>query len=269
MTQFFSKKEEVGMCPEPYIGLSGFTSHMQVRNAMTSVLPRGSQQLVMIGVLVTHETLHRRGSTNYPLRYPSPEELGKIFLPDDGYRFLNLLHFATKKPDELYCDLCYAQDLAGEYCHGFQLNMPWPEPDTLSYYKKRKNNNTLVLQCGREALEICGNDPAQIAKKVQEYEGLVDYVLIDPSGGEGKPFDPEFVLRCFDELRALRWPSFGVAGGLRYKALEPLRNILDRHPFFSIDAESGLRDADDHFDGSAAYLYLEEAVRLLAEYRDT
>ena len=109
-----------------------------------------------------------------------------------GYRnLLNLIHFNTKEPEKLFDDMCLAQDLAGPNCHGFQLNIAWPDKRVLERYKKYAlfHHKTIVLQCGGNALREVGS-PFNLGLRLRDYEGLVDYVLVDPSGGLGKEFDP-------------------------------------------------------------------------------
>lgn len=244
-----------------YIGVTGITSKDQAE----CIIPSKHSAAIMIGVLVSSKTL--RGETNkYPNRYPKPQELGKIF----GYwqNTLNLIHFNTKEPEKLLDDMCLAQDLAGPNCHGFQLNIVWPDRRVLGQYKRHAQfeHKIVVLQCGTEAMREFGNDAANIAKQVMKYEGLIDYVLIDPSGGVGKEFDVEFASECFTYLRDISSIGFGIAGGLEANNLDRLRPLLRKFPNFSIDAEGRLRNAEDHLDIRKTQDYVTAAMNLYKEY---
>ena len=213
---------------------------------------------MMVGVLVSSKTL--RGETNdWPRRYPKVGYLGNIFT--DHPQTLNLLHFNTRKTghiDEVLAELKFAQNKAGPHCHGFQLNMPWPKPSLLEQYKATQFKcKTVVLQCGGKALEAVGMSGSALATKLQEYRGLIDYALVDPSGGVGQEFDLALAEECFAYLEDLDWLVYGIAGGLEVGNLSRLNTLLQRHPDFSIDAEGRLRIKDsDELDIPAAIDYL-------------
>jgi phosphoribosylanthranilate isomerase len=164
--------------------------------------------------------------------------------------------------------MCLAQDLAGPNCHGFQLNITWPEPKALERYKTRAhfNNKTIVLQCGNKALEVCRNDPIELVMRLQEYEGLIDYVLIDPSGGHGQEFNVPVAMDYFAKLDRLPWLGFGIAGGLHAGNLDRLSSLVAEYSDFSIDAEGRLRDSQDDLNIEAARAYLQAADNLLPHH---
>ena len=252
-----------------YIGITGVTSKTELA-AVTNILPTENKQLVMVGVLASSRTI--RGEPNkFPRRYPRPADLGSIF-SDQTHR-LNLVHFNTKEPHRLVNDLSTTRDLAGPYCHGFQLNMAWPDCKALGTYKARFPRDTLVLQCGGKALDEVGRDPLNLALRAKEYIGLVEYVLVDPSGGTGTEFDPRFAFHCVDCLNDELWrDNIGivVAGGLHAGNLTTqLSRIMRQFKGVSIDAEGRLRNpADDTLNIEYAQAYLlvayEAYVRLQA-----
>ena len=249
------------MRPKPYIGITGFMSRGEIELAL-AVLPRGTDQLVMVGVLASSKTL--RGIPNRWLhRYPLMAELAGIF--PAGRNTLNLIHFNTKDRESLFVDMCHVQALAGSYCHGFQLNIVWPDKGTLTRYRDHapRGRNTIVLQCGEKALEEIDRTPAKLVKRVREYEGLIDYVLIDPSGGLGLEFDEMFAHNCLFALSRDGPESIGVgiAGGLHADNIARLHGLLGAFEF-SIDAEGRLRDKDDNLNIAAAQAYLQAADAL-------
>lgn len=253
---------------EPYIGITGFTTADEI-NAVLDVLPHGTNRQVMVGVLVSSKTL--RGIPNkWPHRYPKPEKLSQIFT--ERREVLNLFHFNTKEPEHLLEDMLLAQSMAGPNCHGFQLNIAWPDREVLKQYRDRKpehasQRGVVVLQVGGKALDECGRDATKIAKRVHEYEYLADYVLIDPSGGIGQEFDVDFARRCFIELESqTTYMGYGIAGGLHAGNLDRLKPLLDDFSF-SIDAEGKLRNAEDDLDVKTARAYLTGADALFAEHK--
>ena len=94
-----------------------------------------------------------------------------------------------------------------KYCtagilHGFQLNMSWPNINLLKDYRKESclKDKYLVLQINQEALEKAGNTPQGVVERLSHYIGLIDAILLDPSGGRGQPFDP---VRARESLDAI------------------------------------------------------------------
>jgi phosphoribosylanthranilate isomerase len=251
------------MRPKSYIGVTGFNHRDQIASVL-SALPLGADQLVMIGVLVSSKTL--RGETNkYPARYPNPDQFRYIF--QSHHRALNLLHFASDEPDKLIDDMFRAQEKAGQHCHGFQINAPWPQKRMLEGYKKTAffDKKTVVLQCGPRAIQECGGSPEKIAQRARSYGDAIDYVLIDPSGGTGKGFAIPFARRCFEELSGIEHIGLGIAGGLSADNVDRLRPLMRKFGAFSVDAEGKLRtQPDDKFDLHAARLYVQSAH---AEFR--
>ncbi len=100
-----------------------------------------------------------------------------------------------------------------------------------------------MLQCGAHALEAVGNSPTELAKRVREYGDLIDYVLLDQSGGRGLDLDLSFMNECFTELE--KQPRLGLvmAGGIRPHNVFRLHGIRQKFGA-SIDTESGVRVAD-------------------------
>jgi len=230
----------------PYIGITGFMSHGEVTEVF-SAFPVQPEYSLMVGVLASQKTL--QGRTNkWPNRYPKVEEISSIF--PLNLRALNLIHYNTKELDTLYDQLVKMTELGGPHFDGFQLNIAWPEPDILHRYRQDFQLSTIVLQMGAKALAMVDHFPELLADRVTaEYRGLIDYVLIDPSGGLGKPFDPEDVGRYIKALKEKETGiGLGAAGGLSPGTIDLIRPLAANFPGISIDAEGRLRDSDDHMD---------------------
>jgi hypothetical protein len=255
------------MRPTPYIGITGFMSRQEV-DAVLAALPEYSDRLVMIGVLASNKTI-RWEENKWPKRYPKPDTLGDIFPPHGGrHKVLNLIHFNTKEQTAFYCDLCQTQALAGPHFDGFQLNMPWPDKEVLALFKKSVlfEGKKIVLQCGKKALEVCDHKPEKIVKRVRDYRDLVDYVLIDPSGGRGELFDVEFAWNCFYGLGSIEGLGYGIAGGLNPENLYRLSPLLQDFARISIDIETGVRDAEDNFDVEKGKEFLDKSHTMFSQY---
>ena len=228
----------------------------------------------MIGMLVSGKTI--KGIPNkWPNRYPTPEVIPSIFV--DNPRALNLVHYNTKEesPKEIINELCTIEEACGPYHHGFQLNMVWPKAELISNYQQSSPSRTekiIVLQCGGRAMAELNHSPKALAEKLKNYEGVIDYVLLDPSGGIGIPFDVQYALRCLEEIDNTNLPTItcGIAGGLSPETLPNLLPpILKQFPNVCIDAEGRLRTKEDHLDLSIASEYIKIADTFFQKYELT
>jgi hypothetical protein len=255
------------MRPVPYVGITGFTTNSQVRMVLSRSKRRSQIPYFMVGVLVSDKTL-RGERAKWHKRNPDRHLLGTIFEP--RAHAINLVHFHSANQDLLPAQMLEVDRLAGEYCDGLQLNMTWPSPAIVEAYLarsiSRKRKRTIVLQCGMRALEQLAHNPKKIAKRVKvEYEGLVDYVLIDPSGGEGKEFEIDFAYGCLAELFATcRSVGPGVAGGLSVdnvvEKIAPLVGVLPER--FAIDVETRVRDQNDVLDIGKCIAFIKKSMTL-------
>jgi len=262
------------MIRQQYIGITGFMSQAEV-NSVLSSLPTdfGSfkNRKIMVGMLVSGKTI--KGIPNkWPNRYPTPDAIPSIFVNDP--RVINLVHYNTKEesPKEIINELCLIEDACGPYHHGFQLNMVWPKAQMISDWQQsgfERNKKTIVLQCGGRAMAELNHSPKALAEKLKEYEGVVDYVLLDPSGGIGIPFDPAYALQCLDVIENENLPTIhlGIAGGLSPETLPNLLPpILEHFPKVCIDAEGRLRTKEDNLDLQIANEYINIAENLFRQY---
>lgn len=245
---------------KPYVGITGFMSQNEALGVL-EIVPVNINRLIMVGVLASSKTLE--GVPNkWPNRYPAADKIADIF-PDDP-RVLNLIHYNTKEPNALGCQLIAATELGGKNLHGFQLNIAWPSPDVIKAYKKVHPEKQIVLQIGGHAFKIINHSPENLAAKVAEYEGIIDYALLDPSGGYGKPLDPE---RIREYLLALQTKNIdiglGAAGGLSPTTLDLLKPLAKEFPRLSVDAEGLLRTPEDHLDINISREYLRKLLLLI------
>lgn len=267
-----------------YIGITGFAHTRELWGELHQhriQQAASANRLLMVGVLASLETLtnrpHRRAH-----RYPHLSLIGKLFTTDDGV--LNIIHYHTSEPESLAGQLTVLMRWAGEQCHGVQLNVAWPDPQELAKFRRRHPSVRLVLQCGAKALRQVTliND---FTHRLRDYtmDNLIDDLLIDPSGGQGKPFDlmleqhqlrilrdAGFLDQRLDQGRAIGHPlGIGVAGGLGASNLDSLAELLREFPQLSIDAEARLRDGHDELAVHEATTYVVQAAQLLLATKTT
>lgn len=217
------------------------------------VIPENTGRLIMVGVLASQKTI--QGIPNgRPNRYPAALKISDIF-PNDP-RVINLIHYNTKEHDTLGYQLLAITELGGDNLHGLQLNIAWPSPDVLKAYKKVQQTKQIVLQVGGRAFKMIDDSPKRLAAKVAEYEGIIDYALLDPSGGEGKPLDPQRIREYLYTLQAKNLNiGLGTAGGLSPTTLGLIEPLVKEFPNLSIDAEGLIRTPEDHLDLNLASEY--------------
>ncbi len=232
-----------------------------------AALPPGDCRLLMVGVLASTAVIQGRRPDRFGGRYPALEAIPRIFT--SAPRLVNLLHFRdeTKDDQAIVAQLATLSELGGDRVHGFQLNIKWPSPSIIERHRARFPGHRIVLQVGAGAFRAVHQDPESLARRVQqEYTGLIDDILIDPSGGEGKALSMASTRRCLEALRSyISAVGLAVAGGLSAENVEQLVGPLV--PAFndvSIDAEGRLRTPKtDALDVERAVAYVVEAHRTL------
>lgn len=249
------------MRPEPYIGVTGFSTRTEVEH-MLAARPHGCN-LLMVGVLVSSKTLAGE-QPDQPKRYPPREKLSQICTSEPG--LLNFLHLNVSDPGSLGEEMLKAHEFAGEHCHGFQINKTWPDMGAIEKYKKKYPASKVVLQCGVKAIESVEHSPEKLSARVREYGPLVDYVIVDTSGGQGIPFNPFSTENFFSALDAIPDLGLVVAGGLSAGTLVRLTRLWKHFSGFSIDAESKLR-TNDTLDLTKVSAYISIANATFAQHR--
>lgn len=246
---------------QPYVGITGFMSQNEIQSVLDS-MPKDSNRLLMVGVLASQKTL--RGEKNkWPNRYPRVGNIGDIFFRDS--RTLNLIHYNTKEPESLAEQLDEMTRLGGQNLEGFQLNLAWPSRDAIIAYHKVCGGKFIVLQVGGKAFEMVNHSPKELAERVSWYEHVVDYVLLDPSGGYGVPFDTNKARIYLEALRGYNLDiGLGVAGGLSPTTLNLVQPLLSDFPDLSWDAEGKLRDEQDNLVIRTSVDYVQMSCRLTA-----
>lgn len=251
---------------DTYAGVTGFMHREHVNVAVAAL--EGTLPL-MVGVLASEKTLS--GATNSkPNRYPKREDIAGIF-PEKSPRTLNLIHLGgIPVRTHLGAFMHIAESYGGENFQGFQLNVHLPDPGVLREWKARRRRSgqdaCIVLQCRESVIEQGGRKPRAVVDLLAPYANVVDHILVDGSGGEGVPLDVDFCSDVLAEVARRRWKvGMGLAGGLTAETLETWLSKLALYFDFSIDAEGGLRDADDHLSMPAMLDYLGVARTLLGE----
>jgi hypothetical protein len=245
--------------PTPYIGVTGFKTVEEVQqfsdicfkaglfgDAYNHTVWYGIPHVPMFGFLCSNKRLADPlvGGT----QSPSVQDLMTLtrITPIGA---IPMIHYHSPEKEKLADDVRKLFD--GPYelyrsCQALQINVDWPHADQIKRIRDSFSDMQIVLQLPKRAME--GLNPSDIAGRVKEYQGLVQYVLVDPSGGEGKEFDIDSCRSILETLgHETKGITMGIAGGLDGK------NVRDRviaiaatltHSGFCIDAQGKLRTPD-------------------------
>lgn len=264
----------------PYVGITGVMPQDSITPVL-DLLPGQADRCpqlhdqpccrLMSGILVSEKTLN--GVPNkWPHRYPDVSKLAGIIV--DDLRVLNLVHYNTRNTD-LARQLIEVHEKAGlpKRLDGFQLNIAWPDPrEILSFLKwvdrhrqihHGRDGQYIVLQIGSTALEQASNSPKLLELFLRDYVDLIDYILLDPSGGLGQASNSDYYRPYLDELYSeKRRFGVGIAGGFGPGKLQTVAELLSEYPYLSIDAEGQLRDDQDDLDPVKALAYVAETLEI-------
>jgi phosphoribosylanthranilate isomerase len=228
---------------QPYIGVTGPTDVTEVRALKREFEDAGytmdSPHVPMIGFLVSQKTLNFKQVAN--LRYPDIDTLPELLSEAAGT--FRTIHYTTPDADNLAEEVTrlfqgiYKEGL----CRAVQLNVVFPPPDQVGLIKGTFPKMQIIFAANRAVMT--SRKPEE---EIARYARALDYVLIDPSGGRGIPFELTPSLDLYRKL-AQKMPqtTMGFAGGLTAENVEQVvANILrsTETTAFSLDAEGGLRD---------------------------
>lgn len=247
---------------KPYIGITGFTRREETEK-MLNLVPPSSKRLLMVGILASWKSLYEDKVSG---RYPNIKNISKIFIQHPSA--LNLIHYHTKNTETLCEQLSSLTILGSKNLHGFQLNFTWPPILELIKYRSICQDNIIVMVITPQAFEDVKNSPRLLVSRIEDYKGLIDYVLLDRSEGYGIYLDTKFMKKYLDVLYSKDLGmGIGVAGGLSENTLHLIEPLIADFPDLSFDAEDKLRNSyDDSLNLGLAKNYLCKSLDI---FRDT
>lgn len=262
------------MRTKPYVGITGPVTVKETKEICGEFSEAGYSMngfhIPMLGFLVSYKTLNGEVTPNR--RYPPVNSLLDLLRATEG-QFFTMVHYNSKEVGTLSNQVIQIFDGVYEdnLCRSIQLNIVWPEIDQVRKIMKEYPQMKIVFQASHKVMD--GKTPNQIAKGIESYGDLISYVLIDPSGGRGMPFDLEHSVAVYSELREM-CPNLtiGFAGGLTGENVAQISSELIHktgESDFCIDAEGGLRDkvtsayGDDLLNIEKVRSYLQSASLVL------
>lgn len=262
------------MKEKPYIGITGPTTRTEVGHILDTFEANGFDREQghepMIGFLVALKSLQGNSMTNR--RYPDFSSLPSLLEATGDYSF-NTIHYNSRELSTLGDQLVgvfgqgvYEDDLS----RAVQINIPWPPIDELRRARIKLPDLKYIIQLSSSALR--DRSPREVADLLATYGELAHYTLIDPSGGQGIPFEPETVLPYYEAIKD-RLPDLtvGLAGGFSGEnVVERVNQIIGLigTDEFSIDAEGALRDkvtdtpGDDIYNPEKVELFITQSAKV-------
>ena len=224
----------------------------------------------MIGILASYKTLNNIKIENR--RYPELNLVQELIKEMKSGTF-RTIHYNTRELESLSKQISELIHFPYHKCFldGIQLNMTYPPLDQIEKIKKEFPKLEIIFQANSGVLN--SGSKREIAERIMNYDGLIDYVLIDSSGGKGENLNISFSADLANEIKDLN-PNIniGFAGGFKGSNVKTnCHNLINkcRDFSFSIDAEGGLRDklsekyGDDLLNMNKVREYIQSASSVL------
>lgn len=265
--------------PVPYVGVSGVVSPEQQRwihEAAQPMIDNGRQ--ILLGVKAVHKTHWSEIENKYgPEHYPVGDDIAiSISELQDGEMGVAQVYLDLKEARSSGID-SYEEEFINKllgrnsmWLSGIQFDMlPWHKDDYSKLLQLIKDDSPIphdvLLQCYGKIMQQ--HSPAQIRELLKQYEGLVDYVLLDASHGQGKRLNVEQLKPYIDELYGIDGIGLGIAGGLDARIVaQELPALLADYPELSFDAEGKLRLPETgsyKLDQATTTQYLQSAAKVI------
>lgn len=258
---------------KPYIGVTDFTTRNQVVN-VAGLIPTEANRRLHVGAMISYKTLNNiPTSTGWENIWLNKSGLQELFVND--WSVFNVLHYAdygherSKRAPTTVEHLLKALNRAGPHVNGIQLDMVWPAPTMVAELRYARPGIEIIQQISSKAKEEAG---IRWVDKMEQYAGIVDYILLDSGMGKGIPFQPANVIYDINIALSCGFSQsqIAVAGGLGPKTYTNLQPVLDRYPDISCDAQGKLRpsgSAVDPLDFDYVKQYISGVCSLLTQSR--
>jgi phosphoribosylanthranilate isomerase len=262
------------MKSQPYVGITGASSLKECKDVCREFYSAGfsmvRSHLPMIGFLVSYNTLNNIPTENK--RYPLFENIYPLLREVEGKVF-STIHYNSKEVNTLSSQIEKVFDdiYENHLCRGIQLNIPFPPINEVEKIKQKFPDMKIIFQANHTVLD--SGTSIEVTQKIKSYEKIINYVLLDPSGGQGLEFNLEKSIELYKNINKI-CPNLtiGFAGGLNgtnvSKRITDISQTLG-HKDFCIDAEGGLRDkitieyGDDLLNIEKVRSYLQESKIIL------
>ena len=230
----------------PYIGVTGFDHVSQVKKikALLKGHNKGAthKRRLHVGVMASRGTI-QDNPESWARGFPSSERLGGILSLSGVMNCLHYVSHSSLGELDLGKNLTRAVECAGYMIDALQLDLVWPDPDDIAFvaHASRKPLE-IILQLGGKALAECGENPGDLVDRLQDYQQVIHYVLLDWSMGKGIGMSAG---KMAPFIRAIREasPELGIviAGGLGPNTMHLAEPLFQEFSGLSTDAAGRLR----------------------------
>jgi len=257
--------------PKPYIGVSGIARYEQ-HIALYDIAKRENVALlghfVMVGVQATGKTQVLEIGNKYgQMWHPVGDSIADASTTDETGLTKPYVHCFFSGEDELSQGIINVMRRTRHYVRGLQFNgLPWVSQDyrpLLTNFRENYPDQSIILQAGSRTLDY--HSPQEVAKELGTMP--VDYVLFDPSGGQGKAMDSRQIRAYVDEIYQRQIPvGVAISGGLEAQNVQELFGPLAaEYHGLSCDAEGRLRKGPN----GATELDISAAEAFISAWKDT
>ncbi len=235
------------MKPRQYIGVTGITTLDDAENMNESL----EGYFGMYGILMSRKRL---SENKYDGRWADIRDIPDLMrnMPENSLR---TIHWCDNefRPDLLEKVMNISKGL----CNAVQLNIAYPSPELLKQFKEKNPEVKIIYQIERCTFK----DPRIMAQELEKYAPLVDYAIIDASGGEGIPIDKEVSRNIAVELEKL---DLGIvfAGGLTAQKVIEISDLIKEFNA-SIDAEGRLMNEERKLDNTKVKEYIKAGIEVM------
>ena len=237
----------------PSVGVTGIVTDDDVAVIAECVKLLPPTHRLMAGVLVSAKTL--RGEATANRRYPLIGRVEELLSGLAAVGAWPVVHFNCR---EGLREHVAAMVRAFPSMRGLQLNVVRPDRVAIGGLRRDRPEVEFILQVNRGSASAGeAMTAASVAAYVDGYADVAAHVLLDASGGEGRPLSPELAAEVLDGWRWACVPS--LAGGLGPDASPILYDLASRVrnrrrlAWCSVDAESKLRVPVDGADMDVPY----------------
>lgn len=242
----------------PYVGAVGIRNRdeaVAVAEIMKNLNYRRAGYFMQVGVQVTPRVINDAPKeSNRRL----PDNLGEVVDIFECTReilgdVLNVVHYSERDKTKIVERVEQIFDKTGIFstnlCRAIQLNGYLNEIKIgdLERIKKNYHQLKIIMQINSDMMRICDCDgTSEIVRKLLSISRFIDYVLIDPSSGEGRKMKIWKSVKLAKGIKK-EIPGLGIgfAGGLDWDNVNftvlKIRQLFGSKNF-SIDSETGLRD---------------------------
>jgi hypothetical protein len=248
-----TERQEISGSQKRYIGVTGFKTVKEVELCRDT--SRGRKPSIMYGILANPKTISYPGIEG--TRRPKLTDISKL-LPHMPRDSIPTIHYCTQNR-QVSKELASILDYDSNFNEGYrtvQLNQRLPDVREIEKLKNRYSGIlTVILQLEPPDLA----DPKKTGKILNDYNGLVEYVIIDPSLGAGLDLDKSTSLRMMNEIKINAMPVIagGLSGNNVAQTIAFFRSEYGEN--FCIDAEGQLRGRSDELIVPKMKSYLKEA----------